>query len=236
MSSSAQSGIPPAGPAAGPGPGPDEGAVKAVVNGLKAVLGRAGEITAAGLGEAVEAPARALTRRAAENAVSTPRPLADEKALARALAERPSSPALGSATATALAARVARRFGPLKFLTRRTPLLMVAAAGPALYSSVTWGAEEVAMVASHLTHRARAAGMQPDPVRVWRAAVQVVSGATIDTGADPRHGALLLSWIKRAVKAALPFGASVATREPASLAAAAASVHPALVARADEVG
>jgi hypothetical protein len=45
-----------------------------------------------------------------------------------------------------------------------------------------------------------------------------------------------MAWLKRAIKAALPFGASVATREPASLAAAAPAVHPAVVARADEVG
>jgi len=206
------------------------------VNGLKTALGRAGSLTASGLGEAVEAPARILTRRAAETAVAAPRPLADEKALARALSERPGSPLLGSTAATALAARIARRFGPLKFLARRTPMWVVAAAGPAFYASVTRGADEVGMVASHLVHSVRAAGMQPDPERVWRAAVQVVSGATVDTGADPRHGPLVLSWLTRAIKAALPFGASVATRDPASLAAAAAAIHPAVVSRADEVG
>ncbi len=220
----------------GPRPPQDDGAVKAVVHALKSALGRAGTLTATGLGEAVEAPARALTRRAAEAAVAAPRPLADEKALARALAAGPGSPALGSATAAAMATRVAQRFGPLKFLARRTPLWVVAAAGPAIYSSVTRGGDEVGMVASHLVHRTRAAGMQPDPERVWRAAVQLVSGTTVDTGVDPRHGSLVLSWLKRAVKSALPFGAGVATRDPASLAAAAATLHPASVARADVVG
>ncbi|HVF14626.1 MAG TPA: hypothetical protein VM942_08505 [Acidimicrobiales bacterium] len=217
-------------------PSTDENAVWAVVSGLTGALGRAGTLTASGLGEAIEAPARILTRRAAEAAVAAPRPLADQKALTRALSERSGSPLLGSTAATALAARVARRFGPLKFLARRTPMWVVAAAGPAFYASVTWGADEVGMVASHLVHKVRAAGLQPDPERVWRAAVQVVSGATVDTGADPRHGALVVSWLKRAVKAALPFGATVATRDPASMASAAASIHPAVVARADEVG
>jgi hypothetical protein len=221
---------------AGARPPQDDSSARAVVNGLKVALGRAGSLGAAGLGEAVEVPARALTRRAAESAVAAPRPLAEERALARALAERPGTPAIGSAAATALAAKVAQRFGRLKFLARRTPTWVVAAAGPALYASVTRGADEIAMVASHLAHRARAAGMQPDPERVWRAAVQVVSGTTVDTGADPRHGPLVLSWLTRAVKAALPFGASLATRDPRSMAAAAAAIHPAVLAQADEVG
>ena len=217
-------------------PPQDENLVKAVVNGLKTALGRANTLTAAGLGEIVEAPARALTRRAAESAVAAPRPLAEENALAKALAQRPGSPLLGSTAATALAARLARRVGPLKFLARRTPMWVVAAAGPAFYASVARGADEVGMVASHLVHRVRAAGMTPDAERVWRAAVQLVAGTPVDTGVEPRHGSLVMSWLKRAIKAALPFGATVATRDPASLAAAAANVHPAVVARADEVG
>ncbi len=206
------------------------------MNALKAALGKAGALTASGVTEAVDLPVRTLTRRAAESAVAAPRPLSERQALVRALAERPGVPAIGSATASAMAARVARRFGPLKFLTRRTPMWVAAAAGPALYASVTRGANEVGMVASHLVHRARAAGMEPDPERVWRAAVQIVSGATVDTGVDPRHGPLALSWLTRAVKAALPFGASIATRDPESMAAAAAAIPPAVIARADEVG
>jgi hypothetical protein len=217
-------------------PPQEDSAVKAVVNGLKSALGRAGSLTASGLGEAVEAPVRALTRRAAESAVAAPRAaLTKEEGLAKALAARPGSPVLGNTAATALAARVARRFGPLKFLARKTPMWVIAAAGPALYASVTRGADEVGMVASHLAHRARAAGMQPDPELVRRAAVQLLSGTTVDTSSAPRHGPLVMSWLTRAVKAALPFGAAVATRDPASLAAAAARVPPAVVARADEV-
>jgi hypothetical protein len=66
--------------------------------------------------------------------------------------------------------------------------------------------------------------------------VQLATGVPVDTGAEARHGPLVLSWVTRAFKAALPFGASVATRQPASLAAAAASVPPAVVARSHEVG
>lgn len=215
---------------------PDDTAVKAVVNGLKAAIAKAGSLTASGLTEAVDAPVRALTRRAAEHAVAAPRPLADEKALARVLAERPGTPAIGSAAATALAAKVAQRFGKLKFFARRTPMWVVAAVGPALYASVTRGADEIGMISSHLVHRARAAGMEPDPERVRRAAVQLATGTPVDTSTDPRHGPLVLSWLTRALKAALPFGAAVATRDPASLAAATASVPPAVVARAVEVG
>ncbi len=214
----------------------DDTAVRTVVNGLKTALTKAGSITASGLTEAVDAPVKALTRRAAEQATAAPRPLADEHSLARALADRPGTPAIGSAAATALAARVAGRVGKLKFLARRTPMWVVAAVGPTLYASVTRGADEIGMISSHLVHRTRAAGMEPDPERVRRAAVQLATGVAVDTGVDARHGPLVLSWVTRAVRAALPFGAAVATRDPASLAAAAARVPPAVLARADEVG
>jgi hypothetical protein len=216
-------------------PPQEDTAVKAVVNGLKAGLGKAGSLTAAGLTEAVDAPMRALTRRAAENAVAAPRPVADENTLARLLAERPSAPAIGNAAAAALAAKVVQRFGKLKFFARRTPMWVVAAVGPALYGSVTRGSDEIALLASHLVHRTRAAGMEPDPERVRRAAVQLATGVPVDTGADARHGPLVLSWVTRALKASLPFGAGVATHQPASLAAAAAAIPPAVVARAHEV-
>jgi|GEM_PF-5631468 len=216
-------------------PAPDDTAVGAVVNGLKAALAKAGSLTASGLTEAVDAPMRALSRRAAEAAVAAPRPVADETTLARLLAERPGTPAIGTAAATALAAKVARRFGKLEFFARRTPMWIIAAVGPALYASVSRGADELGLIASHLVHRTRAAGMAPDPERVRRAAVQLASGAAVDTGVEARHGPLVLAWATRAVKAALPFGAAVATRDPASLAAAAARVEPAVVARADEV-
>ena len=217
-------------------PPPDDTAVKAVVNGLKDALGRAGSLTASGITEAVDAPLRALTRRATENAVAAPRSVATESSLAKLLAERPGTPAIGNAAATALAAKVAQRFGKLKFFARRTPMWVVAAVGPALYASVTRGADEIGLLASHLVLRTRAAGMEPDPERVRRAAVQLATGVPVDTGAEARHGPLVLSWLTRAVRAALPFGASVATRQPASLAAAAASVPPAVVARSHEVG
>ena len=198
---------------------------------MKDAIGKAGRLTASGLGEAVEASGRALTRRAAESAVAAPRPVPDEKSLARALSVRPGPPLVGRTATAALATRVAARFGPMKFLARKTPLWIVATVGPALYESVARGADDVGIVASHLAHRVRAAGQQPDPERVWRASVQLVAGVPVDTGADPRHGPLLLSWLKRAV----PFGARVVERDPASLAAAAANLHTAVVARADQV-
>lgn len=216
----------------------EDTAVRTVVDGLKSALAKAGRLTASGLTEAVDAPMRALTRRAVEHAVAAPQPLADEQALARVLAERPGTPAIGTGTAaaTALAAKVAKRFGKLKFFARRTPMWVMAAVGPALYASVARGADEIGMISSHLVHRTRAAGMEPDPERVRRAAVQLATGVAVDTGAEARHGPLVLSWLTRAVKATLPFGAAVATRDPASLAAATARVPPAVVARSDEVG
>ena len=84
-------------------------------------------------------------------------------------------------------------------------------------------------VASHLTHRARAAGVEPDLERVRRAAVQIVSRQTVDPEVEPSHGALAVQWIRRGVRAALPFTAGVATRDPDGLADAAAKVDVTLL-------
>jgi len=189
-------------------------------------VGRAGTVSLAALGDAAERPGRVLAGRIAAAAVSRPRPVADPHALAAALEEQPRSPLLGGATGAALAAKVARRVGPLRVLARRTPMWLVITAAPALHASVARGAEELALVASHLVHRARAAGVEPDPERVRRAAVQLVSGTALDPAAEPRHAPLVVAWLQRALWAVLPFSAGVATRNPGSLARATAAVDP----------
>ncbi len=83
------------------------------------------------------------------------------------------------------------------------------------------------MVASHLVHRARAEGVEPDIERVRRAAVQIVSRRPIDPETEPSHGALVVQWLRRAFRAALPFTAGVATADPEGLARAAADVDTA---------
>ena len=153
--------------------------------------------------------------------------MADPLALQEALADKPRVPALGSATTAAVVIKFASRFRRLGFLAKRTPAFLVAAAVPALVASVTRGADELGMVASHLAQRARAEGVEPDIERVRRAAVQIVARRPVDPETEPSNGALVLQWLRRAFRAALPFTAGVATADPQGLARAAAEVDTA---------
>jgi hypothetical protein len=130
-----------------------------------------------------------------------------------------------------MAAKLARRFGPLRFLARRTPMWVVAAAVPALYASVARGAEEISLVASHLVLRTRADGHEPDVERVRRVAVHVVAGAVADPNREPRYGPLILSWLNRAFRATLPFPKGVATGDPFGIGRAASDVPTSTVSR-----
>lgn len=201
-------------------------AVRDLVRKVVASGGRAGTVSLSAVGDAVEAPGRVLAARIAAAAVRQPRPVADRAGLVAALEERPRSPLLGDSTAAAMAAKVARRVGPLRFLARRTPIWLVVTAVPAIHASVTHGADELALVSSHLVHRARAAGLEPDPERIRRAAVQLVSGVPVDPGTEARHAPLAVAWLQRALRATLPFSSGVATRNPGSLARATADVDP----------
>lgn len=200
--------------------------VWAVVKAAISAVRKAGEVSVSAVRAAIEAPGRVLTQRVAANAVGQPRPVAHPDDLARALAKGPTAPILGSATAAAFAARAARRFRPFRFFTRRAPLWILASAIPALHASVTRGAEELGLVASHLVHRARAAGVEPDPERVRRAAIQVMSGRPFDPNRDPGHVPLIGSWLQRAVKATLPMAGGVTTADPDILVNRARAIPP----------
>jgi hypothetical protein len=225
---------PPPAPVGGPGaPAPEEdhgsiaADIRAVVTNAVAAVSRAGTVSAAGVADAVEGAGRSLARRVVQRAVDDPRHVPDHGRLAEALAERPGTTLLAGGTAAAASARILRRFGPLKFLGKRTPAFLLATAGPALVTSVSRGSEELGLLAAHLTLRARAAGVEPDPERVRRVAVQVVTGVPIDPDREPRHGPLAVAWLRRAARAALPFASGVATKNPEGLAAAAAQIDPA---------
>lgn len=209
------------------GEGGVAGAVRDLVRTAITSVGRAGTVSLGAVGDAAEGPGRALAARITAGAFTSPKPVPDRAALAAALEEQPRSPLLGGATGAAMAAKVARRVGPLRFLARRTPMWLVITAAPAIHASVTRGAEELALVASHLVHRARTAGLEPDPERVRRAAVQLVGGAQVDPEAEPRYAPLAVAWFQRALRATLPFSPGVATRNPGTLARAAAAVDPA---------
>jgi hypothetical protein len=200
--------------------------VHRVVQDAVDAVGRAGSASAGAVADAVEGAGRALTRKVVGDAVSNPHRVEDRETLARALAERPAAPALAGATVAALGLRLAGRLRRFGFLARRTPLWLVAAAVPALVASVTRGADELRLLASHLVHRARAKGIEPDPERVRRVAVQIACRQAVDPEREPSHGRLVVAWLRRAFRAALPFTAGVATSDPEGLAAAAADVDP----------
>lgn len=204
----------------------DSDEVMGVVQAAVDALGRAGTASVGAVTDAVEGAGRALTRRMVGDAVTSPRAMADQQTLARALSARPKAPALAGATVAALGLRVAGRFRRLGFLTRRTPMWLLATAVPALAASVARGADELRLLASHLVLRARAEGIEPDPERVRRVAVQIASRREIDPELEPKHGPLVVSWLRRAFRAALPFTAGVATSDPEGLAASAAQVDP----------
>jgi hypothetical protein len=205
-------------------PAADE--VHTVVQAAVDVLGRAGSTSVGAVADAVEGAGRALTRKMVSDAVTSPRAMSDRQTLARALAERSVSPALAGATVAALGLRLAGRIRRLGFIARRTPMWLLATAVPALVASVARGAHELGLIASHLVLRARAEGVEPDPERVRRVAVQIASRRAVDPEQEPKHGPLVVSWLRRAFRAALPFTAGVATSDPEGLAAAAADVDP----------
>ncbi len=189
-------------------------------------VARAGTLSVGAVSDALEGGARSLARRVVADSAAR-RTVPDRDALARSLATRPDVPIFATATAAALAIRVAGRFRRLKFLAKRSPMWLLATAVPALLASVSRGAEELGLVAGYLVARARATGVEPDLERVRRSAVQVVTRRTIDPETEPSHGGLAVAWLRRAARAALPFTAGVATADPEGLAAAAEAVDPA---------
>lgn len=206
------------------GPGVAD-AVRGVVKEAVGSMARVGRLSLAGAGDALETPCRGLARRITAGAMAQPKPVGEQPALAAALADSSGGPVLGGATAAALAGRVARRVGPLRFIARRTPMWMLAAVVPALHASVARGADEIGLVASHLVLRARGAGVEPDPDCVRRATVQILSAVPVDTATEPRHTPLVVAWLQRAVRSILPFAGGAATRHPEGLAEAAAAVN-----------
>lgn len=203
--------------------------VRGVVQTAIDAVSRAGTLSAAGVTEALDNAGRSLARRVVTGAATSRPTLGDRDTLAQALADKPRVTALGSATTAAIALKFASRFRRLGFLARRTPAFLVATAVPALVASVARGADELGMVSSHLVHRARAQGVEPDLERVRRAAVQIVSHRAVDPEVEPSHGALAVLWLRRAFRAALPFTAGVSTADPEGLASATAEVDPTLL-------
>jgi len=200
--------------------------VGAVVRATTDAVRGAGRFSASAVAASADSAVGILTRRVVATALARPRPVPDAPSLARALSDQPSPPTVGTATAAALAARAASRLGPLRFLARRTPMWILAVVGPALYEAVSRGADELGLVASHLVLRARAAGVEPDPERLRRAAVQISCGRAVDPEMSPPDGGLAFTWLRRALRSTLPLAHSVGTGHPDRVAGDAARVPP----------
>ena len=204
--------------------------ISGVVRTALDAVAKAGTTSAAGINDTLERAGRALARRVVSNASTGRHPLPDRSSLAKALSERPPTPAIASAAAAAVGLKILTRFRGLRVLAKRTPMWLLATAVPVLVASVTRGADELSMVSAHLIHRARSEGIEPDLDRVRRAAVQIVSHRTVDPDTEPSHGALAVQWLRRAIRAALPFTSGVATADPDGLAAAASDLDPHILA------
>ena len=185
---------------------------------------RATRAASSGLSSGVDAAARTLARRVVKGAMADPHDLPDRDTLARALASTDTGPMIGGAAVAALAMSLTRRLKGATFALKRTPLWVATAVGPPLYQSVNRGAQELGLVASPLVVRARRAGIEPDPERVRRVAVQILTGDPVDPTSEPRHGQLGARWLKRAARAAMPLTGDVRTRDPRGLAPIAAGV------------
>lgn len=125
-------------------------------------------------------------------------------------------------------ARLARTGRAAKAVGGRTPVGLALTFGPAVYSAITSNLGSLDASIAHLVTRARASGVDPDPDRLRRVAVQALTGAPIDPEIDPDHGSLLRLWIGQAGRRAVPFGERInglrGGRTPAAIAAVLDSV------------
>ena len=180
-------------------------------------------------GAQLERVSRSFVHRIVSRSVTNPRAASDRAGLVEALAT-PSEPAQLSAMPAALVAgKVLQRFGPLKLLVKRAPIVAAAAALPAAYSSVSRGMDDVATVSSFLANRSRDAHVLPDRDRIRRVTVQLLNGDRIDPDAEPEHDRLVWSWLRHAARGMLPFAKQRSDREAGRIASVAVALDPQLL-------
>jgi len=179
-----------------------------------------------------ERVAQAVCSRVVQRSLEDPRPIFDPRELQEALSQRSSMPLDGTG-ALVIAKAVLGRAGPLKVLAGRTPWLMVASAVPDVYSALARGRDEVAIVSSFLVNRAGGGGADIDPDRLRLVTVQLLQRRSVDPrpGSGSEEADLVSSWIRRALKSALPFVKGGATPHAKRIAAAAATVDPSMLRR-----
>ena len=179
-------------------------------------------------GKSFERVAQAVCSRVVQRSIEDPRPIRDLRELQGALSQRSSIPFDGTG-AVVITKAVLSRVGPLKVLAGRTPWLMAASAVPDMYSALARGREEVAIVSSFLVNRAGGAGADIDPERLRRVTVQLLQRRRVDPGSESDDADLVSSWIRRALKSALPFVKGGVTPHSKPIAAAAATVDPSML-------
>ena len=167
-------------------------------------------------GKSFERVAQAICSRVVQRSLEDPRPIRDLRDLQAALSQRSSIPLDGTG-AVIITKAVLSRVGPLKVLAGRTPWLMAASAVPDMYYALARGREEVAIVSSFLVNRAGGTGAGIDPERLRRVTVQLLQRRRIDPGSESDDADLVSSWIRRALKSALPFVKSGVTPHAKSI-------------------
>jgi hypothetical protein len=197
-------------------------AAAGVVQAVAGTLAKGGQASAAAVSRSTESAATTLTKRVIRNALAQPRDLKNTAALTQALATRPSGTMLAGPIA-AMAARAASKVSALRFLTKRTPMWMLATVIPALWSAVARGTNELSALASYLTVRAESEGVEPDPARLETTVVQIALGQPVDPDADIRHGPLVLRWLGTGAWGIVAMG-NRGRSDPRRLAAAASAV------------
>ncbi len=195
-----------------------------VVQAVTGSLAKGGQASASAVARSADGAATVLTRRVIRAALAQPRAVEETASLARALVTRPTGSAFAGPVA-AMAASVARKVGALSFLTRRTPMWLLATAVPALWAAVARGTNELSALASYLALRARSEGIEPDPDRLERAVVQLAMGQPVDPNSEVRHGPLVLRWLGSGAWGIVAMG-NRGRSDPRRLAAAAAAVPP----------
>ena len=181
-------------------------------------------------GNSFERVAQALCSRLVKRSLEDPRPIRDARELQEALSQKSSLP-FDSTGAAVVTKAVLSRIGPLKLLARRTPWLMAASVVPDVYSALARGRDEVSIVSSFLVNRTGRAAADIDPERLRRVTVQLLQRRRVDPGTESDDADLVSSWIRRALKSALPFVKGGVTPHSKSIAAAVATVDPSLLHR-----
>lgn len=194
----------------------DRRTIDDVVTALRSAIERAGDLGSSGvsaIGQAVDDAVHRLVRQRIDRVLSeTTQDDDDERSTSSALA-RSLEPGTTASTVTSTARRVGRtaaryssRARTLRAATSRTPIGMALSWLPALVDAITTGARQIDAIATNLVARARQAGVEPDPERLERVVVQVLTSRRPDPDEPADHHRLARTWVMQVGRGAAPFG------------------------------